>query len=60
MNVGLPGPPAATLPQALSNLAARLHPPTSLDECFFFNLLVVVTSIQFDFLAVLVIFLFLN
>ena len=35
-------------------------PPTGLDKCFFFNSLVVKTSIQVDFLLVLVVFLFLN
>ena len=36
-NVGLPGLPAATLPCVLSTLADHLCPPTSLDECSFFN-----------------------
>ena len=35
------GPPAAALPQILSTQAAYLSPPTGLDECFFFNSLVV-------------------
>ena len=33
-------------------------PPTGLDECFFFYLLGCQTSIQFDFLSVLVVFCF--
>ena len=37
----LPSPPATTLLYVLSIPAARLTPPTSLDECFFFNSLVV-------------------
>ena len=41
-NVGLPSPPAATLPQVLSTWLPISTPPTGLDECFFFNSLVVV------------------
>ena len=37
----LPGPPTAALPPVLSTLAAHLCHPTGLDECFFFNSLVV-------------------
>ena len=48
-NVGPPGsqsstsldPPAATLPQVLSAWLSVSTPPTGLDECFFFNFLVV-------------------
>ena len=40
-NVGLPCPPAATLLWALSTQLPISAPPTSLDECFFFNSLVV-------------------
>ena len=49
MNVGptyLPAaasldPPAVALPQVLSTLLPVSTPPTSLDECFFFNSLVI-------------------
>ena len=42
-NVGLPVPPAATSPTSSSshNLQVLCTPPASLDECFFFNSLVV-------------------
>ena len=40
-NVGLPGPPAATLLQVLSVWLSISTPPTGMDECFFFNSLVV-------------------
>ena len=40
-NVGPPGPPATTLPQVLSAWLPISAPPTGLDECFFFNSLVV-------------------
>ena len=49
MNVGLPSPPAtaspdlpaAALPRVLSGWLPISAPPTGLDECFFFNSLVV-------------------
>ena len=41
VNVGLPGPPATTLPWVLSTRLPISAPPTGLDECFFFNSLVV-------------------
>ena len=41
VNVGQPGPPAAALPQVLSAQLPISSPPTGLDECFFFNSLVV-------------------
>ena len=40
-NVGPPGLPAATLPQVLSAPLPISTPPTGLNECFFFNSLVV-------------------
>ena len=40
-NVGLPSPPAASLPHTLLPQLPISAPPTSLDECFFFNSLVV-------------------
>ena len=40
-NVGLPGPPATTLPRVLSAWLPISVPPTGLDEFFFFNSLVV-------------------
>ena len=36
-----PGPPAATLPRVLSAWLPVFTPPAGLDECFFFNSLVV-------------------
>ena len=40
-NVGLPCPPAATLPWVLSTRLPVSIAPTDLDECFFFNSFVV-------------------
>ena len=40
-NVGPPGAPASTLLRALSTPAAISAPPTGMEECFFFNSLVV-------------------
>ena len=40
-NVGPPTLPATFLPHVLSTWAAYLHPPACLNECFFFNSLVV-------------------
>ena len=41
-NVGPPSPPATALLRVLSTQLPFSAPPTSLDECFFFNSLVVV------------------
>ena len=68
VNVGLPSPQSAASvgPQATA-LSPVLSPPgcpsppllpTGLDECFFFNSLVVELPYSFDFLSVLVIFYF--
>ena len=54
VNVG-PSPPAAVLLRVLSAQLLVSAPPTGLDECFFFNSLVVGLSY---FLAVLVILCF--
>ena len=40
-NMGLPSPPAISLPQVLSTQLSMSVSPTGLDECFFFNSLVV-------------------
>ena len=56
----LPGPPVTALLHIFSTLAAVSTPPTSLDECFFFNSLVVGLPYSSIFLAVLVVFCFLN
>ena len=53
-NVGLPSLPATALPQILSTLATRLHPSYWSGWMFLLYLLGCRTSIQFDFLAVLV------
>ena len=54
-----PGPPAAALPRVLSTRLPVSTPPTSLDECFFFNSLVVgLPYIQFSVCSCC--FLFLN
>ena len=37
VDVGPPGPPAPALPRVFSAPAAVSAPPTSLNECFFFN-----------------------
>ena len=37
INAGLPSPTAAALPQVLSTRLPISAPPTSLDECLFFN-----------------------
>ena len=55
MNVGLPSLAATALPLILSSLASHVHP--SLDECFFFNSLVVRLP-YIDFMAVVVAFVF--
>ena len=52
------GPPAATLPRVLSAPAARLHPSYRSGWMFLLYLLGCWTSIQFDFLSVLVVFCF--
>ena len=41
VNVGLLSPPATTLPQVPSTLLPISTPHTGLDECFFFNSLLV-------------------
>ena len=41
MSVGLPAPPATALPRVLSGWLPICTPPTHLDECVFFNSLVV-------------------
>ena len=41
VNVGTPGPPAATSPRVLSAQRPVSTPPSGQDECFFFNTLVV-------------------
>ena len=55
-NVGLPGPPAATLPWVLSALAAHLYPSYQSGWMFLLQLLGCWTFIQCIFLAVLAIF----
>ena len=52
------GLPAATLLQVLSNLAAHLHPSYQSRWMFLLYLLGCWTSIEFDFLSVLVVFCF--
>ena len=52
-----PGPPVTALPQILSSRLPVSARPTNLDECFFFNTLVIRFT-QFDFMSVLVVFCF--
>ena len=49
VNVELPSPPAAALPRVLSAWLPISAPPTGLDECFFFNSLVVGLSYSLIF-----------
>ena len=68
-NVGLPTPPAATLPGRPATASLPCHessppwppisaPPTNLDECFFFNSLVVTLPYSLIFLQLWLFFCF--
>ena len=57
-SAAFPGPPAATLQQVLSAQLLVSAPPNGLDECFFFNALVVRLPYSLIFWQFLLFFVF--